>query len=153
MPLALFPEVRKGRVAALYAISPDEPDEGKILPFKVGLTSHFRSRLNSYQTCFNDGFYVYALLPLQPSIDRYATKEEKIALRNRLLRLEDELMTMMKDYNWKTSTRVNRSEWLKMKQAKLKEFSKNSTRSIPKKPFLLSLNLKNRTLRLSRSKD
>ena len=59
----LLRELDKADSGGLYALAP------KMLsgPYqmKIGRTINFRKRLNDYHLCYNDGYYVIALLPLK----------------------------------------------------------------------------------------
>jgi hypothetical protein len=56
-------ELDKAEAGGLYALAPIM----KTGPYqiKVGRTINFRKRLNDYHLCYNEGYYVIALLPLK----------------------------------------------------------------------------------------
>ena len=66
MPI-LFPELKGKSQSGLYAISPQKPSN-KETDFKMGRTVNFTNRLNGYHICWNKGFFIYALLPIRPSL-------------------------------------------------------------------------------------
>jgi hypothetical protein len=59
----LLRELDKAEAGGLYALAPSIKS-GKY-QIKVGRTINFRKRLNDYHLCFNEGYYVIALLPLK----------------------------------------------------------------------------------------
>ena len=67
MPL-LLPELKGKSHAGLYAISPIDPrGKGKI-SYKIGRTINFKNRLNDYHICYNEGYWISAILPLNIEI-------------------------------------------------------------------------------------
>ena len=63
MPVKLD-ELYGRAVGGIYAISDDPPEKRGKKNIKIGRTISFKNRLNAYHTCFNQGFYIYALLPM-----------------------------------------------------------------------------------------
>ena len=75
MPI-LFPELKGKSQSGLYAISPDKPSKKKKTDFKLGRTVNFTKRLNGYHICWNKGYFIYAILPLRPSLFSANQKKE-----------------------------------------------------------------------------
>lgn len=119
MPLAKIKELQDVSLAGIYAISHMKPKKGKI-DFKVGRTIDFRKRLNGYHLCYNEGFYIYAVLPLQkhkyPLVDKH---ERKVAL-SKTVELEKRAHELLQKFNFTTSTR-RKSEWFKATSAHIEK--------------------------------
>lgn len=121
---AFIPELKGKRRAGLYAITDDKdhPREHTVTGFKIGMTSDIKRRINDYHICFPDGMWIGALLCIKQGQDQIKTKEQKNALYLKNLALEKELFTMMKKFNYKTTTRTHRSEWFKCTYEQVKDF-------------------------------
>ena len=61
--VVLLDELKLATKGGIYALAQDT--QAGPFPIKVGRSVDFKKRLNSYFTCFNDGFRVIALLPLK----------------------------------------------------------------------------------------
>jgi hypothetical protein len=56
-------ELDKAEAGGLYALAPVMKSGS--YQIKVGRTINFRNRMNAYHLCYNEGYYVVALLPLK----------------------------------------------------------------------------------------
>ena len=118
MPVYL-PELKDATPAGLYAISPIAPNK-HVMDFKVGRTTKFEKRLNDYHVCFNEGYYIYCILPLNNNV--YAglgTAEKKREILKLTRTLENAIFKVLKEYMQKRDTRKWKSEWFRLTQAKL----------------------------------
>jgi hypothetical protein len=108
MPLAQIKEL-EGNNSGIYVISPESPDDQK-RNFKIGRTINMRKRLNNFHICFNEGYYIYAVLPLA---DKYTqrTKDEKKLAIEATSHIEKSVFEVLKKYNKTYSTRSKKSEW------------------------------------------
>ena len=78
-------ELENAKRGGIYCLSenvPSNPD--RIFTVKIGRTIDFKKRLDNYNLCFNSGFRLICLLPLQPrtkDADRksFSMKLEKMA--------------------------------------------------------------------------
>ena len=116
MPVYL-PELKQATPAGLYAISPSPPSRKKT-SFKVGRTTNFAKRLNDYHICFNDGYYIYCILPLNNKVYEGKPAAEKLAMTRRL---EKEMFDLLEPYMELRETRSRKSEWYGLKQTDLAE--------------------------------
>lgn len=110
MPLAKIDELVGISNGGLYCISPDPPCEGASTDFKIGRTIDFRKRLNSYHICYNEGFYIYAVLPLSKKY-KMDTKEERAEAVDTTKKIEARAFVLLKKHNKLFSTRRRKSEW------------------------------------------
>ena len=111
MPIAKIKELKNVCNAGIYCISSTEPKKG-LIDVKIGRTIDFKNRLNAYHICWNEGFYIYDVLPLHKKY-KLKTKAERKASLDMTIILENELFNMMKDKNVKTTTRTHKSEWFR----------------------------------------
>jgi hypothetical protein len=77
------------------------------------MSSGLRKRLDSYHTCFNEGFYIYTILPLNHKKYPLDTKENRKKAGAMARKLEKELFNILKSSNQLFTTRKYRSEWFK----------------------------------------
>jgi len=122
MPIADIPELRHTSNAGLYAISPTPPSKKKT-SFKAGRSVNFKKRLNDYHLCFNEGYYIYCILPIVKDLyheDPLAERKKKILALTR--RLETELFKLIHHHMELYTTRTTKSEWYGMTNAQLKQY-------------------------------
>ena len=122
MPIADIPELRHTSNAGLYAISPEPPSKKKT-SFKAGRSVNFKKRLNDYHLCFNEGYYIYCILPIAKNLyheDPLAERKKKILALTR--RLETEVFKLIHHHMELYTTRSKKSEWYGMTNAQLKQY-------------------------------
>ena len=122
MPIADIYELRDKSNGGLYAISPEAPNKRGKKMFKVGRTINFRKRLNDYHICFNEGFYIYAILPLNKDkypMDNETNKKEALQMT---IKIESYAFEMLKKFEKRFTTRTFKSEWFQLPKTLLNEF-------------------------------
>lgn len=134
MPVNLK-ELEKATKGGIYCIAPDIPvdnDGGKSIPFyaKIGRTTNFKTRLNSYHLCFNGGFRTIAILPLRER----TSDRQKLKLT---IELEKEVRNLLG--NPKTyGNRVRTSEWYAVKESEIKKAFTSLHNSFKKGAYFLT---------------
>lgn len=120
MPIIGFPEL-KNYHAGIYVISPDQYKPNKSIRFKIGRSINLRKRLNDYNICYNEGYYVYFCIIVNDNEDVNRTSQIKKDLIEITKELEEEINEDLRQYNETYDTRKYKAEWFKLSLSKMEK--------------------------------